>query len=65
MGRLLKPSEGALNQLWAIGADKQQLVNGQFYEPVGRLSTSLDKKAKDNELAAKLWAWTEKELEEY
>ncbi|KAK9481961.1 hypothetical protein V1527DRAFT_477938 [Lipomyces starkeyi] len=65
IGKILEPSQGVWNQLWAASADKKQLVNGQFYEPVGRLSTSLDKTAKDSELAANLWEWTEKELQKY
>jgi NAD(P)-dependent dehydrogenase (short-subunit alcohol dehydrogenase family) len=67
MGKLLKPSEGAFNQLWAVGVSKEKVENGQFYEPVGVLSTRLDKVAKDNdnELATQLWDWTEKELEAY
>ncbi|KAK9239521.1 hypothetical protein V1525DRAFT_339265 [Lipomyces kononenkoae] len=65
IGKILEPSQGIFNQLWAASADKKQLVNGQFYEPVGLLSTSLDKAAKDSELAANLWEWTEKELHKY
>lgn len=65
MGKLLKPAEGAYNQLWAATAEKQKVVNGSFYEPVGVLSGKLDKAAKSEQLAGELWEWTENELKKY
>lgn len=64
-GKLLKPSEGTYNQLWAATCPKSKLKNGQFYEPVGVLSTKLDKTAHDDALATQLWEWTDKALEAY
>lgn len=65
LGRLTRPEEGAYNQLWAAAGDRSQIINGAFYEPVGRLSKSHDKASKSEELAAELWDWTEKQLAQY
>ncbi|KAL9123059.1 MAG: hypothetical protein Q9187_000386 [Circinaria calcarea] len=67
MGKLLKPAEGAYNQIWAATCDKEKdkLVNGAFYEPIGLLSTKLDKTSKSEKLAEELWVWTEKALKDY
>jgi NAD(P)-dependent dehydrogenase (short-subunit alcohol dehydrogenase family) len=61
----LTPAEGAYNELWAAFGDKADLQNGQMYEPVGQLSKQLDATAKDDQLAAKLWKWTEEALQAY
>ncbi|KAL0932074.1 retinol dehydrogenase [Colletotrichum truncatum] len=53
---------GARNQLWAAVSPEAQ--TGVFYWPVG-LTGKDSKPAKDDELAEKLWDWTEKELEPY
>lgn len=57
----LEPHEGVLNQLWcAAGAKKGTLKNGGFYRPVGQDSwDKLTREARDKELAARLWEWTE------
>ncbi|KAL2822610.1 retinol dehydrogenase 11 [Aspergillus granulosus] len=65
LGNLMGPEEGAWNQLWAATTKKENLVNGAFYEPVGVLSTKLDKAAKDEALAKRLWEWTEEALAGY
>ncbi|KAF7585754.1 hypothetical protein BBP40_010156 [Aspergillus hancockii] len=65
MGKLMKPEEGAYNQLWASTTPKESLKNGQFYEPVGILSSKLDKVSKDDALAKQLWEWTDKALADY
>ncbi|EKV04595.1 Oxidoreductase, short-chain dehydrogenase/reductase family [Penicillium digitatum] len=65
LGQLLKPEEGAYNQLWASTVAKATLQNGQFYEPVGVLSTKLDKASQDAALAKRLWEWTEEALQAY
>ncbi|PGH01367.1 hypothetical protein GX51_05299 [Blastomyces parvus] len=49
----------SINQLGASTAPKDTLQNGQFYEPVGALSTKLDKASTDVELAKRLRNWTE------
>ncbi|KAG4433426.1 hypothetical protein IFR05_011091 [Cadophora sp. M221] len=61
----VKEDEGVLNQVWAAaGVKKEGLVNGGYYEPVGVLCDyKLDKTAKDEELARKLWEWTEEALD--
>jgi elongation factor P hydroxylase len=58
---MLKPHEGAYNQLWcAAGAKKDELRNGGFYRPVGKDATGdLKFEGANVELAGKLWEWTE------
>lgn len=65
MGKVVKPAEGAYNQLWAATSDKKKLANGTFYEPIGVVSTKHDKLSQDAKLAETLWEWTDKELEKY
>ncbi|KAM0460185.1 hypothetical protein ACHAPV_004974, partial [Trichoderma viride] len=64
---ILTPEEGALNQLWtAAGANRNDLVNGAYYKPVGVLGNSdvdKDKTAKNQEIANKLWTWTSEVLD--
>ena len=57
----IEVSQGCLNQLWAVaGAKKDQLVNGGYYMPIGRLSDDrLDKTAKSLDLAKGLWTYTQ------
>ncbi|KAI1500630.1 NAD(P)-binding protein [Biscogniauxia marginata] len=52
--------EGVKNQLWAATAPT--VKSGVYYEPIGvaDMATGL---ARDEEMAQKLWVWTEKELE--
>lgn len=57
--------EGVLNQLWAATTPKTALVNGAYYEPVGKLSKGLDATARDDGLSAKLWEWTEDVVQAY
>lgn len=63
----LEPHQGVLNQLWcAVGAKKEDLRNGGFYRPVGEDSSDkLTKEARDEELAKKLWEWTESTLTKF
>lgn len=53
--------EGALNQLWAAVGEVQ---GGEYYSPVG-VGGMGNANALDEELADKLWEWTEKELQAY
>ena len=54
---------GAFNQLWAAaGARKDELVNGEYYTPVGNRIKG-NRFSVDAELAKKVWEWTEKEVE--
>lgn len=65
-GKLLEPYEGAYCQIWAATAPKEKIENGMYYEPVGISSYStLDKTAKDDKLAERLWEWTEEALEHF
>lgn len=61
---LLKTVEaGALNQLWAATAAKEDIQNGEMYWPVGDLiGGKRGLYLKDEELAKQLWTWTEEEL---
>lgn len=66
LGLLLKPEQGAHNQVWAATAPREKIQSGSYYEPVGRLSDGkLDKTAKSEILSRRLWEWTEEELKEY
>lgn len=65
-GKILKPEEGAYNNVWAATTAKENLENGAYYEPVGKYShAKLDKTAKDDDLARRLWEWTEEQLEKF
>lgn len=58
---LLTPVEkGVKNQLWA--SVSKDVKSGEYYEPIGRGDQATDA-GKDDELAERLWVWTEKELE--
>ncbi|KAJ7746926.1 oxidoreductase [Mycena maculata] len=61
---MLTPAEGAYNQLWAATGDKSKIVNGEFYEPVA-VPGGHARRSRDQKLAAHLWEWTDKELEDY
>lgn len=52
--------QGARNQLWA--AVSKDVKSGEYYEPVG-VGGLASEDGRDDGLAEKLWAWTEKELE--
>ncbi|KAL5341404.1 hypothetical protein BJX70DRAFT_51071 [Aspergillus crustosus] len=54
--------EGAANQLWAaVGAKKEELVNGAYYVPVGNGKTH-NQYVVDEEMGRRLWEWSEAEL---
>jgi hypothetical protein len=56
---------GALCQTWAAaGAKREELTNGGYYVPVGKVGPA-SPKAKDDGLAKKLWEWTEGEFEKH
>ncbi|KAL3490738.1 hypothetical protein BJX62DRAFT_206665 [Aspergillus germanicus] len=53
---------GARNQLWAaVGAKKEQLVNGAYYVPVG-ICKGLNRYVRSEEMGRELWEWSEREL---
>ncbi|KAI3316781.1 retinol dehydrogenase 11 [Xylariaceae sp. AK1471] len=53
------------SQLWCAFGPRNEIKQGAFYEPVGVLSTITTKYTKDQELAKKLWDWTENELKKW
>jgi NAD(P)-dependent dehydrogenase (short-subunit alcohol dehydrogenase family) len=61
----LTPEQGAYTQLWAATwPNKNDVVNGAYYEPFGKLAQG-SKDARDLNLAEKLWVWQEDEFEKY
>jgi len=56
------PEKGARNQLWASVGDG--VKSGEYYEPIG-VSGRTSALGKDEELAKRLWEWTERELESW
>lgn len=65
---MIPPEQCAWNQQWAaiatLGSGPRQVESGTYYEPVG-FKGSLLPAAADDELAERLWTWTQKELEDY
>ncbi|KAJ5111441.1 hypothetical protein N7532_001976 [Penicillium argentinense] len=62
-GKVLTPDKGAYNQVWAATTSREKIKNGMYYEPVGQLAQKkLDKTARANSLAARLWDWTDEAL---
>jgi retinol dehydrogenase-12 len=58
------PMQGALNQLWAATATRDEVANGEYYSSVA-IGGKRSKDAKSETLAGELWDWTQKELENY
>lgn len=67
-GRMISAEQCAWNQQWAAtaprGSGAKQVESGRYYEPVG-VKTTPRRSGTDDELAEKLWTWTQKELEGY
>ncbi|KAL5357355.1 hypothetical protein BJX96DRAFT_163030 [Aspergillus floccosus] len=59
---MVSVEEGVLNSLWAATVRREALVNGAYYEPVGKMPKKLDAAAQDEALAGRLWDWTEEAL---
>lgn len=57
---LASVDQGVKNQLWASVA--KDIQSGGYYEPIG-IAGKVKPRGKDDDLAKKLWDWTEKELE--
>jgi NAD(P)-dependent dehydrogenase (short-subunit alcohol dehydrogenase family) len=55
---------GALNQLWAAGADRELLENGAFYNPIGVIQRN-NQYVVDVALGKKLWDWTDAEVRKF
>ncbi|KAK3676821.1 hypothetical protein LTR78_003025 [Recurvomyces mirabilis] len=68
IGRMVSAEDCASNQQWAatapLGDGKREVQSGQYYEPVG-VKTTPSGEATNDELAEKLWQWTQDELETY
>lgn len=59
---LTSVGNGVKNQLWAsVSKDVQ---SGEYYEPIG-IANKCSAPGKDDDLAKKLWDWTEMELDKY
>lgn len=54
--------EGVKTQLWAATVPKEQLVNGEFYVPIGQVGAGSEA-SRDESVARELWDWTEEQLE--
>ncbi|KAK7211388.1 hypothetical protein V2G26_018566 [Clonostachys chloroleuca] len=53
------PHQGSLNSLWvAAGAERNILVNGAYYEPIGVLRKP-DGLPSSEEFAKRVWTWTD------
>jgi retinol dehydrogenase 12 len=57
----LTVQEGALTQIWAATWKREEVKNGTYYMPIGKVSAGSGK-SRNAELATKLWEWTEAEL---
>ena len=68
IGKMLTAEQCAWNQQWAatapLGKGSRQVESGTYYEPVG-IKGKLMRDGGNDELAGKLWDWTQKELEGY
>lgn len=64
VGKMVNEEEGVKNGIWAATVDTSHLVSGGFYEPVGEVGKH-SRWSRDEELAAKLWDWTERVLKEH
>ncbi|OTB06301.1 hypothetical protein M426DRAFT_319041 [Hypoxylon sp. CI-4A] len=62
INRFLDDGQGHWNQVWAVGVPKDKAKQGEFYEPVGKLTQEYTHWCLDQKLAEKLWDWTEEEL---
>jgi len=63
-GSQVTVEEGARNQLWAAAVTKSEIVNGEYYEPVGKPGGHT-RASKDEALRAKLYDWTEDVIATY
>ncbi|KAK5682195.1 hypothetical protein LTS10_005320 [Elasticomyces elasticus] len=68
INNMISAEECAWNQEWAatapLGTGKRQVQSGKYYEPVGHEMEPTGE-AKSEELAEKLWNWTQDELASY
>ncbi|KAF2994325.1 hypothetical protein E8E14_001920 [Neopestalotiopsis sp. 37M] len=62
INRFLDDDQGHWNQVWTVGVPKVHAKQGEMYEPVGKLTDGYTPWCLDEQLAARLWDWTEEEL---
>lgn len=58
---MISVADGTKNQLWAATAPKAEVESGAYYTPVG-VKTAGTALARDEQLAERLWEWTEAEI---
>ncbi|KGO46913.1 Short-chain dehydrogenase/reductase SDR [Penicillium expansum] len=54
-------ASGALNSLWAAGTQRENLINGAYYTPIGYRSGGTAP-VQNAQLAHRLWDWTETQV---
>jgi NAD(P)-dependent dehydrogenase (short-subunit alcohol dehydrogenase family) len=54
---MVTPEQGVMNGVWASTTPREEMQNGEFYEPVGEEGTHT-KWSRDTVLAKRLWDWT-------
>ncbi|OQE41740.1 hypothetical protein PENCOP_c004G07172 [Penicillium coprophilum] len=54
-------ASGALNSLWAAGTQRENIINGAYYTPVGYRSGGTAT-VQNEQLAHKLWDWSESQV---
>lgn len=68
IGNMISAEECAWNQQWAAtapkGSGERQVESGKFYEPIG-IKVVPSGEGNNDELAERLWHWTQKEIEHY
>lgn len=64
IGKMIPLEQGVYNTCWAATARKEDLLNGAYYEPVGKLGEHT-KESSSEPLAGELWKWTQKQLEQF
>ncbi|KAH8202566.1 hypothetical protein TruAng_003277 [Truncatella angustata] len=62
INRFLDDEQGHWNQVWTVGVPKEQAKQGELYEPVSKLTQGYTDWCLDEQLATRLWDWTEEEL---
>jgi NAD(P)-dependent dehydrogenase (short-subunit alcohol dehydrogenase family) len=63
-GKTVPLYEGTYNTCWAATAEKSGIESGKMYKPVGVKVKGIQY-INDEDLAGRLWVWTEKELENF
>ncbi|EXJ86935.1 hypothetical protein A1O3_03889 [Capronia epimyces CBS 606.96] len=60
----LTPEMGACNTLWCSTWKREDVQNGGFYTPIGKLDAG-EKRSQEVEMAKKLWDWQEEEFRQH